>query len=411
MQTALLIYHYKYTHNTWAVLTGALEHDSYFDEYEINYCMRAENLLHELHKLQKKYTRIVIAFSFATPQYWNICEIMQNMPKNQNLLYIAGGPHPTGDPKSTFQLGFDVLTIGEGEETFPEILKAWEEEQDYRHIQGIAYQEDEEIIYTSQREPIHLDDYPPFGWKHEKFGHIEIMRGCPIGCAFCQTAQLFPRKPRYRSVEKVCEAIEIMLHHGLHYVRFIAPNAFGYGNGTVQELEHFLQRTRETLGSKGELFLGSFPSEVRPEDVTQEKLDLIRQYANNNNFTVGAQTGSPRLLKFCNRGHTVEHIYQAVQLIRQNNFEVSVDFIFGLPTETLDDCRMTMNMIQDLVNMGARIHAHTFLPLPGTKFERETAMPFPKEFEYERERLISQGVIFGHWRRQSIVSEKISSTI
>ena len=412
MKSALLVYYYKYTHNSWAVLTGALEQDSFFDDYEICYCMRSENLNAELEKLQARYERIVIAFSFATPQLWTIIDIMQTMPKSSSLLYVAGGPHATGDPLGTLQLGFDVVIKGEGEVTFPELLKAWEQEQDWHNLLGLAYLTNEgEFHFTGRRSPICLDDYPAFGWKHEKFGHVEIMRGCPICCAFCQTAQIFPGKPRCRSVEKICEAIEIMLRYGLHYVRFIAPNAFGYGNGTVEELEHLLKSVRGVLGNKGELFLGSFPSEVRPEDVTQEKLDLIRQYANNDNFTVGAQSGSPRILKVCHRGHSVEDIYRAIKLIRKNGFEVSVDFIFGLPTETKEDCKMSMDMMDDLVKLGAKIHAHTFLPLPGTAFAKESAVPFPKEFEYRRERLISEGVIFGHWKAQSVVSSKISDNI
>ena len=49
-------------------------------------------------------------------------------------------------------------------------------------------------------------------------------------------------------------------------------------------------------------------------------------------------------------------------------FKVFVDIIFGLPGEEDSDVDLTVDFMKRLVELGAKIHSHTFLPLPGTPF-------------------------------------------
>ena len=78
-------------------------------------------------------------------------------------------------------------------------------------------------------------------------------------------------------------------------------NAFSYGSKdgrelNLSELENLLYSVKKLLGNKGRIFFGSFPSEVRPEHVTEETLLLAKQYINNDNLIIGVQTGSKSLL-------------------------------------------------------------------------------------------------------------------
>jgi radical SAM superfamily enzyme YgiQ (UPF0313 family) len=157
---------------------------------------------------------------------------------------------------------------------------------------------------------------------------------------------------------------------------------------------------REEVGPSGRVFLGSFPSELRPEQVSPEALRLLRRHCDNREVLVGAQSGSDRLLAAMDRGHGVEEVRRAVRLAREAGFEVAVDFIVGLPGETPDDLAASRRLMGELAGQGARIHGHAFLPLPGTPWRNEPPGRIEPETRLLLDRLASQGKAYGQWRRQ-----------
>jgi radical SAM superfamily enzyme YgiQ (UPF0313 family) len=172
-------------------------------------------------------------------------------------------------------------------------------------------------------------------------------------------------------------------------------------------LRKLLESIKKIIKPKGRIFFGSFPSEVRPEHVNKETIELIKEYADNDNLVIGAQSGSPKILELSHRGHTVEDIYNAVEVITKAGLKAYVDFIFGLPYETEEDIKLTIKMLGDLIKMGARIHAHTFMPLPQTPFSKMPAGRISRELIKSLNRLIPKGLIFGNWREQEKIAKKI----
>ena len=153
-------------------------------------------------------------------------------------------------------------------------------------------------------------------------------------------------------------------------VRFTTPTAFSYGsddeNVRLDRIEALLAAVRGTMGKEGKIFFGTFPSEVRPEHVSREALAVLKRYVDNDNHIIGGQSGSQRVLDAANRGHSVEAIEAAAELCLEAGFLPKVDFIFGLPGETPDDMEASLGLAERLARRGARIHGHTFMPLPGT---------------------------------------------
>jgi B12-binding domain/radical SAM domain protein len=356
----------------------------------------------------------VVAISFCTPQIYQIANLVKSLRGKfgNEVILVAGGPHPTGDPENTLKLGFDLVVVGEGEETFSELLIKLKQDEDYKNIKGIAYFSDGKYKFTGFRKPINLDDYPAFAVKHKKFNSIEITRGCTFGCKFCQTTFLYHGPIRHRRIENVCKYVEIMLKEGLTDIRFITPNSFGYSspNGkevNLEAVENLLKSVRGVIKNKGRIFFGSFPSEVRPEHVTSETIELVKKYCNNDNLVIGTQSGSLRILKECRRGHSVEDVYNAVELTTKAGLKANVDFMFGLPHETEEDMNMTLEVMKDLIKMGARIHGHTFMPLAGTPYYNESPGKLDKETIGKLNKLASRGKLYGDWRKQEKIAEKI----
>ena len=131
--TALVIYYNKSNKYSFNALVGALETDEYFDDLKIYFIRREGELISKLKNISKMYEKIVVAISFFTTQLWDTYRIIKNLRERygSKLLYIAGGPHPTGDPLGTLKTGFDIVVRGEGEETLIELLKKIDNDEDY----------------------------------------------------------------------------------------------------------------------------------------------------------------------------------------------------------------------------------------------------------------------------------------
>ncbi|MHA1822683.1 MAG: TIGR04013 family B12-binding domain/radical SAM domain-containing protein [Promethearchaeota archaeon] len=269
------------------------------------------------------------------------------------------------------------------------------------------------IYFTGKRESIDLDQYPPLPQKNVKFGAIEITRGCPYKCYFCQTSYIFGTTPRHRSIDSICKVIEFMKKHNKNDIRFITPNAFSYGSIdgkslNLPKLEELLVKIKAILPPKGKIFLGSFPSEVRPEHVTKDTLGLVLRYAANDNLVLGAQSGSQKMLDACNRGHNTEDVYNAVKLTINSGLKANVDFIFGLPNENDEDVELTFSFMKKLTDIGARIHAHAFMPLPKTPFAKMPVKLFTPAFKKQIDLLNRRGILYGDWKKQEKLALKIA---
>jgi len=411
----LICYYTKPNRYSFNALTGAIEIKDDLKKLKILFPENKDDLVSSIKNTISSFEKVIVGISFTTNQLWNIWDILLDLRKKfgSKPLFIAGGPHPTGDPKGTLKLGFDACVLGEGERTFPNILAQIKEGDDFRDINGIAYiDEAGKFIKKKITYYIDLNDYPPFSVKYNKLGPIEITRGCPFLCYFCQTPYIFGAKSRHRSIESITEYVKISKEHGFNDIRFISPNGFLYGSldNTVNLnlIEELLSQIRKVMGSKGRIFFGSFPSEVRPENVSKEVIDLIFKYANNDNLIIGAQSGSQEILDKCNRGHTVEDIYNAVKCTINSGLKVNVDFIFGLPNETEEDVQKTIKVINDLTKLGAKIHAHTFIPLPGTPFQYKKPKRLSKNLRKQISNLINQDLIYGDWRKQERFGRRIT---
>ncbi len=382
-----------------------------------------KNFMSTILKFLKEGYKVIGCISFFTSQLTQITEIVKELRlnvyklKNKNLTLIAGGPHPTAKPKQTLDLGFDAVIIGEGEIALTTLLRSLLDGLNFSNIKI------ENVFLKGKSFPkvafykVSLDEFLPFSFKLRRFGPIEITRGCPYACSFCQTPRIFGTRVRHRSIFKILELIKrLAYYYEFKDFRFISPNALSYGSEdgkrlNLKMLHELLSSIRRTIGKNRRIFFGSFPSEVRPEHVTEETIRILKEYVDNRNIVLGAQSGSLRILKLLNRQHTVEDIYNAVYIINKYGFTPIVDFIFGLPDETPDDIQCTIKLIKDLVKMKAKIHAHTFMSLPQTPLERKKSSFLPEFLIEQLNLLISKGAMFGQWQKQQVLAKKIYEVI
>jgi len=212
-------------------------------------------------------------------------------------------------------------------------------------------------------------------------------------------------------VEGIVKWAKVSHRNDKSHIRFITPDAFMYGSDGRQPrldlLEKMLRGVNAVVGKK-HTYLGSFPSEVRPESVSREAVALVRELATNDNIFIGAQSGSQHMLDLCHRGNTVDDIYRAVEITLESGLGANVDFIFGMPGENDEDRKQTRRAIADLANMGARIHSHAFLPLAGTPWEKAPPGHIDEETLRLLDHLTGKGQHFGQWRQQQSAARAIT---
>lgn len=371
------------------------------------------DVIQQIIDLNKYCKRVIVGFSFMTPQILIVRELVRLVKLYApNSLLVAGGPHASGDPLGTLtKLGFDVVVYGEGEDTINDIIKSYSDSGEYR-VCGTAYLDGDKVYIRRRTKPVDLDSYPPFPYWRGAVNPIEIMRGCSSACFFCQVTYTFGR-PRYRSVETVVKYARISIEKGLRDLRFIAPNSLGYGSPDGvkpnHEMLYSLLSKLHTMASEngGRIFFGTFPSEIRPDSVDTESADMLRRFADNRRVIIGAQSGSNKVLKMIHRGHSIEDVENAINILSEEGFAIDVDLIFGFPFEDENDFEETLAFMKRMEDKNVRYHLHTFIPLPGTPFSDLEAKPLSPEKKALLAKFIGRGKAYGYWMEQERISAMI----
>ena len=380
---------------SWASVIGILESRNIFNDYNIDLVTVRSSIESVFDQVQSSTARH--HFFFFTVNSYHVHKILKSIQNvtdfkkqhdmQESIHIIAGGPHANIYPGEIMDAGADYVFNKEGEIAIVEFFRDF-----YAHVNkenlspkefipsqvSNCYYRDRgtnEMRFTHLAKLVDLDDYPPIAIDHRMFRPIEITRGCPHGCNFCLTPQIFGYQSRHRSPDNVVCWVERAVKLKYRRVWFTAPNAFAYGSKTSKPnspaVEKMLKGLKAIEGLE-EIYFGTFPSEIRPEFVNHDILDAVAPYITNDTFVMGAQSASPRILKSSHRGHTIEDVWNAIDILTSRGYKIDIDMIFGLPGETDEDVALNIQFIKDVLEKtGTRIHGHAFMPLPGTKFEHE----------------------------------------
>ncbi len=342
----------------------------------------------------------MVLYSFMTPHLPELLpevEWVRSQRVRQQLL-MAGGPHTSGDPLSVLKAGFDYAFVGAAENGLVPLL------QDY--LQG-KLPEEKTVFYASG--PVRLDDSFPLNRYLKTFPPLEITRGCHWNCRFCQTAGV---KAQHRSLDSIKQYYRELKKRNYHRrISFICPSAFEYASTTPRQLNPAaVEELLSYCKAEGTIFLeyGIFPSEARPNSFSEDMVDLVVRYCSNKKLTIGAQTGSDRLLRRMRRGHTVVQVERACEITARKGLRPLVDIIVGLPEETPDDRHETLRFIKRLaVKYRARNQIHYFLPLSGTPLQQAE----PSRLDYRTidtlRKFQQDGICTGWWEEGIVRSRRI----
>jgi anaerobic magnesium-protoporphyrin IX monomethyl ester cyclase len=250
---------------------------------------------------------------------------------------IAGGPLPTSDPEA-FLDDFDIVVMGEGEQTAAELLVAYESRRDLRAVKGIAFKENGQVILTAKRElekdlnriafparDLFPNEMYKESWKR-RFGYsattVITTRGCPFKCEFCSNS-VFGVSYRERSPQNVLDEVEEALSLGYDRIHF-ADDVFTLNRNR-------LLRLCDEIRSRGH----DFPWEClgRVDSIDADAAKAMKR-AGCSRIFFGIESGDDSILKLMKKGITADKAKSAVEAARLAGIKAGAFFILCYPGET-----------------------------------------------------------------------------
>lgn len=337
----------------------------------------------------------IVAFSIAYElTYTNVLNILDigGIPvkkedrKVTDPLVIAGGVavfNPA--PMSEF---IDLFFIGEAEESLPEFLKIYRQIKKENSPKNEAIRNAHDYIGSAYApscgiktvEKAVVKDFenvfypekmivPYIKTIHDRVP-IEIMRGCPNNCSFCQAKNLY-HPVRIKTKEKINLLAEKLLNStGYEEVSFLSLSSANYPH-IIDIIDNINQRFKSAGVNV------SIPS-LRIEDMCSQlplKLAENRKTA----MTFAVEAGSARLRGILNKNIDLDKLYTAsLNAFKSGWRRVKLYFMIGLPTETEEDLAGIVEIAGKISMLRKELHGkygevilsiNNFVPKPHTAFQ------------------------------------------
>lgn len=182
---------------------------------------------------------------------------------------------------------------------------------------------------------------------------------CPSTCAYCSFTS-YPLGVWRKSVDRYLDALEKEIDYTAQKFYHKKLNSIYIGGGTPTTLEPYqldrlIRKIRCSFDLKDCL---EFTVEAgRPDSITREKLMALKKNGISR-ISVNPQTMKQETLDIIGRHHTVEDTIESFKLARELGFDnINMDLIMGLPEESIDDVKHTMEVIKELNPDNVTIHS------------------------------------------------------
>ena len=300
------------------------------------------------------------------------CFEMQAYAKSKGCKVITSSSDSTDNYEVYLKRGADCIVIGEAEQTVLDLCNALKDNFSIKTIPGIAYSENDKIIKTTNRSIIKdLDTLPEPAWDiidiepykkmwltHHGYFSLNFVttRGCPYKCNWCAKPIYGNRYNSHSPQNIVFEIKKWQQQFGFTHVWF-ADDIFGLKPHWLYEFDKNVQEEKLKI---------SYKIQSRADLLLQE--DNIKHLANSGCTMVwmGAESGSQKILDAMDKGTKVEQIYEATCLLKKHGIHVSLFLQLGYLNETIEDIKLTIKLVEDLLPDDIGISVS--YPLPGTVF-------------------------------------------
>ncbi len=307
--------------------------------------------------------------------------VKQARPEVRMLL---GGPEITADNLWVLQSPeVDFAAIGEGEQTFCELLQALAEaDVPTATIPGLYVSPalDRTRAGVWSAEPVALGAIPPFRQPlphlneisspylaglldaaDERLLLLETLRGCIFKCKFCYYPKSYDDL-YFLSRDKLVANLDHARQRGAREVVLLDPTL-----NQRRDFESFLQLLAECNPNQQFEYFG----ELRAEGITPRTAELLRA-AHFTQVEIGLQSIDPLAQDLMDRKNNLKAFERGVRALREVGISVKVDLIIGLPGDTVASVRRSLHWLRDS-HLFDEVQVFNLAILPGTAFRQEAA--------------------------------------
>ncbi len=308
----------------------------------------------------------------STPGFENDCKLAAAMKRlNPDLTVCFVGPHVTTLPEESLAAGGDAIDFIVRKEFDYQVVD-YANGKPLSELPSVSYRNGDGTVHHSPDGP-QIEDLDALPWaskiyqrdldftrynvpflKHP-FVSFYTERGCPALCTFCLWPQTMSgHRWRTRSAEDVAAEVQWTLGNfpGLAEI-FFDDDTFNIRKSRVLELCKKLEPLN---------FTWSCTSRV---NVDYETLKAMKD-AGCRLLIVGYESGDPQILKNIKKGATVERAIKFTEDAHRAGLIIHADYIVGLPGETRETIRRTMDFAKRLDT--ETIQVSVGHPYPGTEF-------------------------------------------
>lgn len=295
----------------------------------------------------------LVGLTCMTVEYRSATEVAKLVRQKQpSCLIVFGGQHPTIQPEEVASEKFcDVVVVGEGEETFAELLQTLGNGADLYSVAGLVFKNGNKIIKTLGRPAIKtLDELPwpaynlleieryfelesaRYTPKHPRAMQVFTSRGCPWRCTYCH--DLFGKTFRARSAQDVFDEMKHL--HDRYGIReyMIEDDIFNLDMNRAKKI-------CELIIDSGLKIHMQFGNGLRAERFDEELVQKLAR-AGTHHIAIAIESASPRIQKLIKKNLKLDRTNQAVGWMRKYGINSLGFFMIGFPFETVEEIEQTI---------------------------------------------------------------------
>lgn len=368
---------------------GLLYISAFLKKHQISHEVFDGTFLNEdaLKQKIKEYKPTVLALYANLMTKKNIVRIMANCKKEHpEINIVLGGPDIRYNVENYLSNGADFLVIGEGEESFLELVEALQKvDADFNSIKGIAYKNGNEIKENAPRALLkNVDDLPSpayesidiqsylTSWKnHHGYSMMSVstQRGCPYTCKWCSTA-VYGQSYRRRSPQKVVDELKALKEKYKVEAIWFVDDVFTVSHKWLKEFSELMQKEKVNL---------PFECISRADRMNEEVIQDLKK-AGCFRIWIGAESGSQKIIDAMDRRVEVEKVRESILSAKKVGIETGTFIMLGYPGETIQDINETIDHLS--ISKPDHFTITLTYPIKGTSLYNEVEADLIGEFDW-----------------------------
>jgi radical SAM superfamily enzyme YgiQ (UPF0313 family) len=286
---------------------------------------------------------------------------------------VLGGYFPTFEYEYILNNNHsvDYVVVGEGENTFSELLATLESKKGVENILGLCYRKNGKVVFNGNRPFIKNLDTLSFPARHlvnAYAGYVVTSRGCPYNCAFCCSKKFYNRTHRKRSVENVLEELTFLKKSGYKILRFVDDH-FLLDRDYAKKLCKAI--IRNGLNSIRYTCMTKIHDIIRNEDL----IPLLEK-ANITAMGIGLQSLREEKLKEFNTGFGIKDVEKFLNFLENYVGKIKFTLFYILDSRSVEEMRKERKAIRKFFKMRNRnfsIEPFILVPFPGSDIAKNNS--------------------------------------